>query len=122
MSGVEAETPEVSFTINYPMIPSISIFMNTYVQAHTPYDPAEVGMWSLAQEGGVFAKTKVCVGWCAGIGVFTSTGKGDHQGRPSSGRQKSKLCAARRCQGLAVQRPAISLEKGRPLVHRTEPA
>lgn len=71
-------------------------------------------MWSLAQEGGAFAKTKVCVGWCAGTGVFTSTGKGDHQGRPSSGRQKSKLCAARRCQGLAVQRAAISLEKGRP--------
>lgn len=96
--------------------------MNTFVQAHTPNDPTEVGMWSLAQEGGAFAKTKVCVGWCAGPGVFTSTGKGDHQGRPSSGRQKPKLCAARRCQGLAVQRAAASLEKGRPLVHRTEPA
>ena len=70
-----------------------------------------------------FAKMKVCVGWCAGawVCVFTCTGELTRK-HASSRRQKSKLCATRRCECPVVKRAAISREKGRPLVRRTEPA
>lgn len=96
------------------------------MHAHIPNDPGEMGMQSHAQERGCLYKdeglcglVRACV--CVYVSMFMSTGELIRK-HGSSGRQKFKLCATRRCECPVVQRAAISREKERALVHRTEPA
>lgn len=95
----------------------MSIFTNICMHAYIPNDPGEMGMQSHAQERGCLCKDEGLCGSvrrCVRACMFTSIGKLTRK-HVSSGRQKSKLCAMRRCERPVAKGQQFLGRRGSPL-------